>query len=125
VTIRRLEDERSTHPLRRVALRRAGSQIVPLEELPAPLLALRYSNGFVTVEVSYDALERFIELSGDVPLPVNVDAETGDRKAYDATRGVRVIYDRFLRLREVTSQSRDGLVIRVNFPSRHGEAVAV
>ena len=125
MTIRRIEGEHPA-PLRRLrALRRAGSQIVPLDEQAAPLLALRYSNGFVTVEVSYDALERFIELTGDVPLPVAVDAETGDRRAYDATRGVRVIYDRFMRLSEVASQSRDGLVIRVNFPTLHGEAVAV
>jgi len=124
VTIRRIEGDRPA-PLRRLALRRAGSQLVPLDEQAAPLLALRYSNGFVTVEITYDALDRFIELTGDVPLPVAVDAETGDRRAYDATRGVRVIYDRFMRLSEVASQSRDGLVIRVNFPTLHGEAVAV
>ena len=89
-----------------------------------PLLALRYSNGFITVEITYDALERFIELTGDIPLPVMVDPETGDRRAYDGTRGVKVIYDRLMRLREVTSQTGDGLTIRVNFPGGTGQGVA-
>ena len=122
--IRRIEGERPSQVQRRLALRRAGAQLVPLIDAAAPLLALRYSNGFVTVEVSYDALDRFIELTGDIPLPITLDAETGDRKAYDASRGVKVIYDRLMRLREVTSQSRDGLTIRVNFPG-NGLAVAV
>jgi hypothetical protein len=122
--IRRIEGERPSQVQRRLALRRAGTQLVPLIDAGAPLLALRYSNGFVTVEVSYDALDRFIELTGDIPLPITLDAETGDRRAYDASRGVKVIYDRLMRLREVTSQSRDGLTIRVNFPGL-GQAIAV
>src|SRR5271155_5030499 len=122
--IRRIEGERPSQISRKLALRRTGSELVELTEA-VPLLALRYSNGFVTVEITYDALDRFIDLTGDIPLPVTVDPETGDRKCYDASRGVKVIYDRFLKLREVTSQSRDGLTIRVNFPSQTGQAVAV
>ena len=123
--IRRIEGERPSQVQRRLALRRAGTTIVPLVDQGSPLLALRYSNGFVTVEVSYDALDRFIELTGDIPLPISVDQETGDRRAYDHTRNVKVIYDRLMKLREVTSQSRDGLTIRVNFPAGTGQAVAV
>lgn len=123
--IRRIEGERPSQVQRRLALRRAGGQLVPVNEQNAPLLALRYSNGFVTVEVSYDALDRFIDMTGDIPLPVTTDEETGDRKSYDSTRGVKVIYDRLMKLREVTSQSRDGLTIRVNFPAGSGQAVAV
>jgi hypothetical protein len=122
--IRRIEGDRPTHVLRRVALELSGSHLVPVVDGGVPLLALRYSNGFVTVEVSYDALERFIDLTGDIPLPISVDPETGDRRAYDATRGVKVIYDRRMRLREVASQSRDGLTIRVNFPAGTGQGVA-
>ena len=123
--IRRIEGERPSQIQRRLALQRTGSQLLPLVDQAAPLLALRYSNGFVTVEITYDALDLFIDLTGDIPLPVTIDPETGDRKSYDANRGVKVIYDRFMKLREVTSQSRDGLTIRVNFPSRTGQAVAV
>ncbi|MBV8149940.1 MAG: hypothetical protein JOY59_00155 [Candidatus Eremiobacteraeota bacterium] len=123
--IRRIEGERPSQVQRKLALRRTGTELVPLVDSGAPLLALRYSNGFVTVEVSYDALDRFIDLTGDIPLPVNVDPQTGDRRSYDSSRGVKVIYDRLLNLREVTSQSRDGLTIRVNFPAGTGQAVAV
>ena len=123
--IRRIEGERPSQVQRRLALRRAGTTIVPLVDQASPLLALRYSNGFVTVEISYDALDRYIDLTGDIPLPISVDQETGDRRAYDHTRNVKVIYDRLMKLREVTSQSRDGLTIRVNFPAGTGQAVAV
>ena len=123
--IRRIEGERPSQIRRKLALQRAGTELVPLVDQAAPLLALRYSNGFVTVEVSYDALDRFIEMTGDIPLPITTDSETGDRRAYDQSRGVKVIYDRLMNLREVTSQSRDGLTIRVNFPAGTGQAVAV
>jgi hypothetical protein len=122
--IRRIEGERPSQVQRKLALRRTGTELVPLVDNAAPLLALRYSNGFVTVEVSYDALDRFIDLTGDIPLPMHDDPETGDRRCYDAKRGVKVIYDRRLQLREVTSQSRDGLTIRVNFPAGTGQSVA-
>ena len=122
--IRRIEGERPSQVQRKLALRRTGTELVPLTDNASPLLALRYSNGFVTVEVSYDALDRFIDLTGDIPLPVTNDPETGDRRAYDGTRGVKVIYDRLMHLREVTSQSRDGLTIRVNFPAGTGQGVA-
>ena len=78
----------------------------------------------MTVEISYDALDKFIDKTGDIPLPIVVDEETGDRRAYDVTRGVKVIYDRKLQLREVASQTSDGLTIRVNFPAGTGEGVA-
>ncbi|MBV8424827.1 MAG: hypothetical protein JO349_06525 [Candidatus Eremiobacteraeota bacterium] len=122
--IRRIEGERPSQVSRKLALRRTGTELVPLVDNVSPLLALRYSNGFVTVEVSYDALDRFIDLTGDIPLPVTMDPETGDRKAFDWTRGVKVIYDRKMQLREVTSQSRDGLTIRVNFPAGTGQGIA-
>jgi hypothetical protein len=122
--IRRIEGERPAPVRRKLALSLSGSQLVPLLDGSVPLLALRYSNGFVTVEVSYDALEKFIELTGDIPLPITVDEETGDRRAYDGTRGVKVIYDRKMQLREVASQTSDGLTIRVNFPAGTGQSVA-
>ena len=122
--IRRIEGERPSQVHRKLALRRDGTEIVPLVDTASPLLALRYSNGFVTVEISYDALDRFIDLTGDIPLPIHDDPETGDRRCYDGKRGVKVIYDRRLQLREVTSQSRDGLTIRLNFPAGTGQSVA-
>lgn len=123
--IRRVERERDgAAALRRLAVARRASSLVPVEELVAPHLALRYSNGFVTVEISHDALNAYIDLEGDVPLPVSVDDETGDRRAYDPRSGVRVIYDRRARLREVTTKSRDGLYIRVNFPARLDQTAA-
>ena len=122
--IRRIEGERPSQVHRKLALRREGTTIVPVVDTAVPLLALRYSNGFVTVEVSYDALDRFIEMTGDIPLPIHDDPETGDRRCYDAKRGVKVIYGRRMQLREVTSQSRDGLTIRVNFPAGTGQSVA-
>jgi len=122
--IRRIEGERPSQVSRKLALQRTGTTIAPLEDTAAPLLALRYSNGFVTVEISYDALDRFIDLTGDIPLPIHEDAETGDRRCFDWKRGIKVIYDRRMQLREVTSQSRDGLTIRVNFPAGTGQSVA-
>ena len=122
--IRRIEGERPAPVRRKLALRLTGSQLLPVLDGSVPLLALRYSNGFVTVEISYDALDKFIDKTGDIPLPIVVDEETGDRRAYDVTRGVKVIYDRKLQLREVASQTSDGLTIRVNFPAGTGEGVA-
>lgn len=122
--IRRIEGERPSQVNRKLALRRTGTELAPLTDSAAPLLALRYSNGFVTVEISYDAVDRFIDLTGDIPLPVTSDPETGDRRSFDWSRGVKVIYDRTMNLREVTSQSRDGLTIRVNFPAGTGQGVA-
>jgi hypothetical protein len=117
--IRRVErDGGGAAGLRRLAVARRASHLVPVEEAFGSALALRYSNGFVTVEISHDALDAFIDYAGDVPLPIAVDEETGDRRAYDPRSGVRVIYDRRARLREVTTKSRDGLYIRVNFPAR-------
>jgi hypothetical protein len=117
--IRRVERDRDgAAALRRLAVARRASSLVPVEDAPAPHLALRYTNGFVTVEISHDALNAYIDAKGDVPLPIYVDDETGDRRAYDPRTGVRVIYDRRARLREVTTKSRDGLYIRVNFPAR-------
>jgi S-adenosylmethionine:tRNA-ribosyltransferase-isomerase (queuine synthetase) len=117
--IRRVErDGGGATALRRLAVSKRASSLVPVEEDLAPLLALRYTNGFVTVEISHDALNAYIDAKGDVPLPIYVDDENGDRRAYDPRSGVRVIYDRRARLREVTTKSRDGLYIRVNFPAR-------
>lgn len=117
--IRRVErDGGGAAGLKKLAVARRAAHLVPVEETLGNRLALRYSNGFVTVEISHDALDAFIDYAGDVPLPVNVDEETGDRRAYDPRSGVRVIYDRRARLREVTTKSRDGLYIRVNFPAR-------
>ena len=104
---------------RQLAVERTGRSLVPVvEEGPRPDLALRYSNGFVTVEISHDALDAFVEANGEVPLPVEVDAQNGDKRTYDAKRGIRAIYDKKAKLREVTTQTRDGLYIRVNFPER-------
>jgi hypothetical protein len=85
-------------------------------------LALSYSNGFVTVEISHDALDAYIDMTGDVPLPVVTDPQTGDKRTYDAKHKVRVIYDRGAKVREVQTRSRDGLYIRVNFPERAAKA---
>lgn len=117
--IRRVErDGGGAAALRRLAVARRASSLIPVEEDIAPHLALRYTNGFVTVEISHDALNAYIDAQGDVPLPIYVDDENGDRRAYDPRSGVRVIYDKRARLREVTTKSRDGLYIRVNFPAR-------
>lgn len=114
--IRRVE--RDSSPLKKLGLSRRREAFVPLEERRDPELALAYSNGFVTVEISHDALDAYIEMTGDVPLPVVRDNETGDKRTYDAKHKIRAIYDREAQLREVTTRSRDGLYIRVNFPER-------
>ncbi len=109
--------DRNGAPLKQLGLSRRREAFVPLEESRDPELALEYSNGFVTVEISHDALDAYIEMTGDVPLPVREDEETGERRVYDAKHRVRTIYGRNA-LREVQTRSRDGLFIRVNFPER-------
>lgn len=119
--IRRIERE-PAFPPRRLGVARRNLRLEPVvEDLAAPELALRYSNGFVTVEISHDAVDAYVEANGDVPLPVYVDPETGDRRSYDARSRVRVVYDREARLREVTSRGRDGLYVRLTvLPSVDG-----
>lgn len=113
--IRRVE--RPTVPLRKLGLAKRNAALVPVEEQRSPDLALAYSNGFVSVEISHDALDAYIDEYGDVPLPVRRDRETGDKRVFDAKNNVRVIYDGNAQLREVTTRSREGLHVRVNFPS--------
>jgi hypothetical protein len=113
--IRRID--REPVPVKRIRIDRKNGNLVPVDSPTReaePELALRYSNGFVTVEISHDALDAYVEMTGDVPLPVETDRKTGDRRAYDARRKIRVVYDRLARLREVTTRSRDGLYVRVN-----------
>jgi hypothetical protein len=113
--IRRIDS--SPQPLRKLGLARRAATLVPFEEQRDPDLALQYSNGFVTVEISYDALDRYIEMYGDVPLPIRRDPETGDKRTWDNKNKVKVIYDREMHLREITSRTREGLHVRVNFPA--------
>jgi hypothetical protein len=112
--IRRVE--RQSLPARKLGVKRRPSGFAPFEETTSPELALAYSNGFVTVEISHDALDRYVEEFGDVPLPLRSDAQTGDKRVFDATHNVRVIYDRDAHLREVNTRSREGLHVRINFP---------
>jgi hypothetical protein len=109
--IRRVE--RPVGPPQRLGIARRKQRLEPFDNVDVPELALRYSNGFVTVEVSHDAVDKYVEANGDVPLPVWVDPENGDRRTFDARRRVRVVYDRAARLREVTTRGRDGLYIRL------------
>ena len=113
--IRRVE--RPQLPARKLGIRRRAAGLAPFEETRNPDLALAYSNGFVTVEISHDALDRYVEMFNDVPLPVQSDRETGDRRVFDAKNNVRVIYDGSANLREVNTRSREGLHVRINFPS--------
>ena len=119
--IRRIERP-GTLPLRKLGVAKRAQGLVPfVEDRNAPELALRYSNGFVTVEISYDAVDAFVDEFGDVPLPVYVDPQTGDRRTFDAKTRVRVIYDRGARLREVTTRGRDGVYVRLTvLPDRAG-----
>jgi hypothetical protein len=111
--IRRIE-RGPVFPARNLGVTKRPQGLVPVvEERETPDLALRYSNGFVTVEISYDAVDEYVEQYGDVPLPVFVDRETGDRRTFDARSRVRVIYDRDARLREVTTRGRDGIYVRL------------
>jgi hypothetical protein len=116
--IRRLDRDR-TAPLRRLAVSKRKQLLETVyENRDTPELALRYTNGFVTVEISHDAVDAYAVAHGDVPLPIHVDAETGDRRTYDAFSRVRVIYDREARLREVTTRGRDGLYVRFTLLER-------
>ena len=74
--IRRVE--RPQHRSASWGCARRAASLVPFEETRNPDLALPYSNGFVTVEISYDALDRYIEKYGDVPLPMR--ARQRDRR---------------------------------------------
>jgi hypothetical protein len=112
--IRRVE--RQTLPARKLGIKRRAAKLAPFEEAQNPEIALAYSNGFVSVEISHDALDRYVEEYGDVPLPVRADRETGDKRVFDAKHNVRVIYDRDAHLREVNTRSREGLHVRINFP---------
>jgi hypothetical protein len=112
--IRRVE--RQSLPPRKLGVKRRATGFAPFEEAQNPDLALAYSNGFVSVEISHDALDRYVEMFGDVPLPVRADAENGDKRVFDAKNNVRVIYDRDAHLREVNTRSREGLHVRINFP---------
>lgn len=115
--------ERSAESLKRigVARRKASS---PKHGPPDRDLALTYSNGYVTVEISHDALDAYLESHGDVPLPIVEDAETGDRRTYDAKHKVRAVYDRSAQLREVSTRNRDGLHVRINFIDADADADA-
>jgi len=120
--IRRI-DRAPTFPPRRLGIAKRNGLLEPVvEDRPVPELALRYSNGFVTVEISHDAVDRYVEMHGDVPLPVWVDAQTGDRRTFDAKTRVRVVYDREARLREVTTRGRDGQFVRLTVLPRRGDA---
>jgi hypothetical protein len=112
--IRRVE--RQSLPARKLGVKRRATGFAPFEESKSPDLALAYSNGFVSVEISHDALDRYVEMFGDVPLPLRTDAENGDKRVFDAKNNVRVIYDRDAHLREVNTRSREGLHVRINFP---------
>ena len=79
-------------------------------------LALAYSNGIDICEISQEAMLRFVEVNGAVPLPVTVDPETGDRTIYDAKTGVRVVYDATGAMREIASPGGDGTFIYITFP---------
>jgi hypothetical protein len=107
--------ERQSAPLKRVVPLRKRRSFAPADERRDAELALAYSNGYVTVEISQDALDAYVEMTGDVPLPVVEDAETGDRRTYDARNNVRVVYDSDAQLREISTRSSDGLFVRINF----------
>ncbi|GAC1418021.1 MAG: hypothetical protein NVSMB5_09170 [Candidatus Velthaea sp.] len=111
--IRRLDRELS--PLEKSRVVRSAAALSH-EGARGSDLALAYSNGFVSVEISHAALDAFVALKGDVPLPVVRDPQNGDIRMYDARHKVRVVYDRGSNLREVTTRSPEGLYIRVNFP---------
>ncbi len=102
-------------PKRVAPTRRARSPFAAPDDGRNPELALAYSNGYVTVEVSHEALDAYIAANGDVPLPVADDPQTRARRAYDARNRVRVVYDEEAKLREVATRSADGLFVRINF----------
>ncbi len=107
--------ERQGAPVKREALARRRKGFAPADDAHGPQLALAYSNGYVTVEISQEALDAYVEMTGDVPLPVVHDPETGDRRTYDARNKVSLIYDAAEKLREISKRSNDGLYVRINF----------
>jgi hypothetical protein len=124
--IRRIERQPALPP-RRLGVSRRNQKLEPVvEDFAFPELALRYTNGFVTVEITHDAVDAYVEANGDVPLPVYVDPQTGDRRTFDEKSRVRVVYDREARLREVTTRGRDGQFVRLTVlprvvqPGTHG-----
>ena len=111
--IRRIERPAS-QPARKLGIAKRKQGLIPVvEDREVPELALRYSNGFVTVEISHDAVDAYVDEFGDVPLPIAIDPETGDRRTYDPRSRVRVVYDREARLREVVTRGRDGVFVRL------------
>jgi hypothetical protein len=104
----------SAHP-QRDTLTRRRRPLIPLVDEPESAFALVYSNGYVTVEISHEALDAYVETTGDVPLPWYDDPQTGDRHLYDARNDVRVVYDPSGTLREIAKRSNDGLFVRMNF----------
>jgi hypothetical protein len=115
--------ERHAAPLKRVAPARRRKSFAPTPDERDPELALAYSNGYVTVEISQEALDAYIEMTGDVPLPMVSDPETGDRRTYDARNGVRVVYDADAKLREISTRNHDGLFVRINFTDGDPRAI--
>jgi hypothetical protein len=111
---------RQSTVLKREALARRRLGFEPLAGEQAPEAALVYSNGYVTVRISQAALDAYIDENGDVPLPLVIDPETGDRRLYDARNAVRVVQDAGARLREVAKRSSDGLFVRINFTDDEG-----
>ena len=107
--------ERPTEPLKRSGFARGRKAFSPFEHQHNPDLALAYSNGYVTVEISHDALDAYVEMNGDVPIPIVEDEETGDRHTYDAQHRVRVVYDAASNIREIATRSRVGLFVCLNF----------
>ena len=108
--------QRQTGAFKRVALTRRQRGFAPANDQPNILdFALAYSNGYVTVEISQEAVDAYVEMTGNVPLPMVYDPETGDRRTYDARNAVRVVYGAGSTLREISKRSTDGLFVRINF----------
>ncbi len=110
--IRRLDHEPAVPPRKVVVARRNAHLEAVVDDRPAPELALRYSNGFVTVEITHDALDAYVEANGGSSLPVYADEQIGDRRTGGAQSRTRVIYDREARLRDVT-RSRESHYVRL------------
>jgi hypothetical protein len=119
--------ERDHGQIRRIApvrRRKPFASSNPFDDEPHPAvnsdpdLALAYSDGYVSVEISHDALDAYMEMTGEVPVPIAWDPRTGDRHVYDALHAVRVVYDAASTVREVSTRSHDGLFIRLNFTER-------
>lgn len=117
--------ERQNAPLKRQALTRRRKVFSAATDEHNSDLALVYSNGYVTVEISQEALDAYIDMTGDVPLPVAKDTETGDRRTFDARNGVRVVYSPESKVREISKRSSDGLFVRINFTDDEDDDDAV